>query len=421
MANAIRIISIGAGYAGMLATVRLAGKVRREIRRGSVAITLINASDVFVERLRLHQQAANQPIPQRNITDILRGTGVAFTRGVVTGIDVARRTIEVRTDAGTQQMGYDYLIYALGSTMDRDSVPGVREFAFTLTPSGPNSVAELRELLPKLNANERGGRLLVCGGGATGIEAAAELAESYPNLHVQLVTQGELGISFGEKIAAYMRQSLNRLGVTIQDQTTVVEVRKSQVVTTEGTTIPYDVCLWAGGFAVSTLARDAGLAVNERGQIWIDPFMRSISHPEIYAVGDAAYPVEPPGVPAVRMSAVTAVMMGAHGADCLSAQLQNKTPKPFSFAYPGQGIALGRHNAIGFNNYPDDTPNRPYFTGRLGFEARELFVRLLADLPNLERRWPGITFWLGKGRYAASKRRVQMKSITGGVKYNDLG
>jgi len=145
------------------------------------------------------------------------------------------------------------------------------------------------------------------------------------------------------------------------------------------------------------------LAVNERGQILIDPFMRSISHREIYAIGDAAQPVEEPGVK-VRMSAFTAVVMGAHGADCVSAAIQGKTPRPFSFAYAGQAIALGRHNAIGFNTYPADRPNRPYFTGKPGFEIREFFVRLLADLPNLERRWPGSFLWLGRGRYDAARR-----------------
>jgi NADH dehydrogenase len=133
--------------------------------------------------------------------------------------------------------------------------------------------------------------------------------------------------------------------------------------------------------------------------------MRSISHPEIYAAGDAAHPVEPPGVTPVRMAALTASIMGAHAADCLAARLQNKTPRPLSFAYLGQGIALGPGNAIGFNNYPNDKPTPPYFTGRLGYEGREFFVRLLADLPRFERGWPGVTVWLGKGRYAAFKGR----------------
>ncbi len=400
------IIVIGAGYAGMVATARLAAKVKREIQRGQVAITLINAVDVFVERLRLHQVAANQTIPQRRITDKLVGTGVTFVRGLVTHLDVAQRTVTIQTDLGAKQLGYDRLVYALGSAIERDSVPGVREHVYLLTPSGPKSAVSLREALLQLNANGRGGRLLVCGGGATGVEAAAEFAESYPGLRVQLVTQGEFGQFTTATVTEYMRQALIRLGVTIQDQTTITEVRATEVITASGATLPHDICLWAGGFTVPPLAREAGLAVNERGQILIDPFMRSISHPEVYAVGDAAHPLEKPGAP-VRMAAFTAVVMGAQAADCLSARIHGRMPQPFSFSYYGQAMALGRHDAIGFGTYPDDVAHAPFFTGKVGYEFREFFVRLLADLPNIERRLPGAFIWWGRGRYAAAKDREQ--------------
>ncbi len=151
------------------------------------------------------------------------------------------------------------------------------------------------------------------------------------------------------------------------------------------------------------LAREAGLAVNEHNQVIVDPFLRSISHPEIYAIGDAATPAEDPGV-RVRMSAVTATIMGAHGADCLSTVLHGKAPRPLSFAYLGQGIALGRHNAIGFNNYPDDKPNLPYFTGWLGYQIREGFVRFLATATQ-----QGAIVWLGKRRYESAQRRQKAR------------
>ncbi len=396
---------IGAGYAGLLATTRLAGKVRHQ----NVAITLVNASDVFVERLRLHQFAANQTLKPRPIANVLRGTGVTFARGVVTYLHPAQRELFVQTDLATQRVHYDYLLYALGSTIDRDSVPGVHNHAYTLTPSGLLSAAALREALPAVN--QAGGRLVVCGGGATGIEAAAEFAESYPNLRVQLITRDKFGMFLGEHAARYMRQTLTRLSVTLQDSTTVISAKANELETSAGP-VPFDICLWAGGFAVPSLARESELAVNERGQILIDPLMRSISHPEIYAVGDAAYPIEEPGVK-VRMSAFTAAIMGAHGADCLSATLHGQTPRPFSFAYLGQGIALGRHDAIGFGNYPDDTPHAPYLTGRSGLELREFFVRYLADAASLERHWPGLFFWVGKNRYAESRRRLQQQPHAG--------
>jgi hypothetical protein len=80
-----------------------------------------------------------------------------------------------------------------------------------------------------------------------------------------------------------------------------------------------------------------------------------------------------------------------------------------SFAYQGQCIALGRHEAIGFNNYPADRAHRPYFTGRLGYAVRELVERYLVATIRIEQRLPGSFFWLGKGRYAAAQRRAQQR------------
>ncbi|MCI0390077.1 MAG: FAD-dependent oxidoreductase [Acidobacteria bacterium] len=386
-----RVVVIGAGYAGLLAAVRLAGKTRRL----PVEITLVNASDLFIERLRLHQYAAGQAIESRRIADILEMTDIGFVHGLVANLNAGEREVAVQTKGIVRRLSYDHLVHALGSTIDCDSVPGVREYAYRLTPAGPLSAEALRAALPVLAEN--GGRVVVVGGGPTGIEAAAEFAETWPSLQVSLITRGEFGAFISPKVAAYMRQSLGRLGVTIRDRTTVARVNAREVITDCGDAHGFDLCLWAGGFAVPSLARQAGLAVNERGQILVDPYLRSISHPEIYAVGDAAYPVEFPGAP-VRMAAFPAVLMGAHAADCLSALLNGGSPRPFGFAWLGQGIALGRRDAVGMNNFPDDRQRGPLITGRVGVQVREFFVRYLAAAPLLERRWPGFFFWLGKSR-----------------------
>jgi NADH:quinone reductase (non-electrogenic) len=386
-----QILVLGAGYSGMIFTTRFAGKVRRQ----NVQITLVNAADTFVERVRLHEYAANQPIKRRPIVDMLRGTGVRFVHGTVTAIDPERRQVSAQTPTGSQQLTYDYLVYALGSTTDREAVPGVCEYAYTLTPSGPLSAEALRTRLGALN--KASGRLVVVGGGATGIEAAAEFADTYPDLRVSLITRGELAAFFGGKIQSHIVQSLKRLGVSIQERITVASVDANELVTQDGVTIPFDVCLWAGGFGVPPLAHESGLAVNQRGQVLIDRFMRSISHPDIFAAGDCACPLEEPGVP-VRMAAFTAAILGAHTADCLANTLKNRPLKPLSFAYVGQGIALGRHDAVGFNIYPYDKPQGPVFTGGLAVQLRMFFVKLLATMPDLEQRWPGFFFWMGKNR-----------------------
>src|SRR5215472_14695676 len=401
--SSTRILVIGAGYAGLLFTMRLAGKVAGQ----PVQITLVNESDTFTERPRLHQFATNQAVQWRSLPQMLRRTNVQFIQGRVTGIDPEQHEIVLTHQQQSQHIGYDYLVYALGSETDRETVPGVADYAYTLAPRGPLSAAVLRGTLPSLAA--RGGQLVVAGGGATGIETAAQVASAYPHIKVRLVTREPLALFLNKSVGNSIRRRLLRLGVEIIDQVTVTAVRAQSVVIDQGDELACDLCIWTGGFVAPPLAKAAGLAVNERNQIVVDPFLRSISHPEIYAIGDAADPREDPGAH-LRMSAVTAAIMGAHGADSLSAVLRGTTPKPLSFAYLGQGIALGRHNAIGFNNYPDDTPRPPYFTGWLGYQIREAFVRYLAAAPRFERHWPGLFVWPGKRRYEAAQRRRQAQA-----------
>src|SRR5947207_15097210 len=299
-----RILVIGAGYAGLLFTMRLAGKVARQ----HVQIALVNESDTFTERPRLHQFATNQEVQWRSLPQMLRRKNIQFIQGRVTSIDPAHHEIVVVDQQHTQHVEYDYLVYALGSATDRQSVPGVAQYAYTLAAIGPLSAAALRETLPSIEA--RGGQIVVAGGGATGIETAAEVASAYPHIKVYLVTREPLALFLGKTVASSIRRSLQRLRVQIIDQTSVIAVRAQSVVIDQGSELACDLCIWTGGFVAPPLAREAGLAVNEHNQIIVDPFLRSISHPEIYAIGDAASPAEDPGV-RVRMSAVTATIVGA--------------------------------------------------------------------------------------------------------------
>src|SRR3954447_4785700 len=117
-----RVVVLGAGYGGLLAAVRLAA------RSPEAEVTLVNQSDVFVERVRLHQYAANQAVRQRRLVDILAGTRVQFVCGTVDRIDPAARRVRLSSGA----LPYDYLVYALGSVTDLDGVPGAREHAHSL-------------------------------------------------------------------------------------------------------------------------------------------------------------------------------------------------------------------------------------------------------------------------------------------------
>ena len=121
IAPSTRILVIGAGYAGLLFTMRLAGKVARQ----HVQIALVNESDTFTERPRLHQFATNQAVQWRSLPQMLRRTPVQFIQERVASIDPAQHEIVLMHQQQMHHMEYDYLIYALGSETDRQTVPGV--------------------------------------------------------------------------------------------------------------------------------------------------------------------------------------------------------------------------------------------------------------------------------------------------------
>jgi len=116
-----RILVLGAGVAGLLFTLRLAGKVARE----PVQITLVDESDTFMVRPRLHEFATHQHVFRRSFSQILRKTQVQFLEARVTSLDPGQHRITVQDQQQQHELEYDYLVYALGSMTDRQSVPGV--------------------------------------------------------------------------------------------------------------------------------------------------------------------------------------------------------------------------------------------------------------------------------------------------------
>jgi NADH dehydrogenase len=392
-----RIVVAGAGYAGMMAALRLSGKSKKQ----RLEVILISGNDAFVYRPRMHELATDQPVPQKPIAEMLRGTLVDFRQGWVTAVHPERQTLSVQTAGGNKEIAYDYLVYALGSVVDRDSVPGVRDHAYVLDPTGRHAAPDLRSKLLEMKGSS--GRIVVVGGGATGIEGATEIKGAFPGLDVSLVTRGGFGDFKGERVQRHLRQAFREQDIEVHEHTTVTAVEEGRLLLDGEEAMPFDVLLWAGGFRAIPLAAEAGLNVNQKGQILVDPYLRSISHPEIYAVGDAAHSVEEPGVP-LRMSLMTALVRGALAADNIRALLKGEKQKTLGFDYYGQGIALGLKDAVGFAAYPNDNPIGPIVRGRAAVFIRNFFVSLLGQMLELERRRPGLFFWTGKRRYDRAKR-----------------
>jgi NADH dehydrogenase FAD-containing subunit len=402
---------LGAGYAGLMAALRLGGKSK------ALRIVLINASDRFLERVRLQESIVTEVPPRiASISAFLAGTGITFICGAVTAIDADQRCIRIASEGQEQDITFGEVIYALGSRVNVDGVPGVEEHAYRLEAiEGPRSPSALRNRLRE-NAG-RPIRVVTVGGAETAVEVAGEIKTAWPDIEMTMVSRSRCGDFKGARVESAIRAELARLGVKMIDNEEVTAVRSSEMATAGGRAIPFDICVWSGGLRSSPIATEAGLATDARGRILVDPNLRSTSHSHVIAVGDAAHPVAPTGAP-YRMSAFVAIASGAYAADIILAREAKRQPDPFSFSTFGQGIAIGR-GGVGFASFPDDRQRWFILTGTTARTVRNFFVWFITYALKLERRVPGFLFWPGRRRVswnqaneAIRQARVAQKAQT---------
>ncbi|CAL9669914.1 NADH dehydrogenase-like protein YjlD [Streptomyces sp. enrichment culture] len=334
-----RIVVLGAGYAGAY----VAGNLARRLSPADTEITVVNAEPDFVERLRLHQLAAGQEIEAPKLTDVFAGTGIRLRLARVTAVDPERQVVTVADADGGGDLGYDTLLYALGSHVADHGVPGVAEHAFDVT--GRPSALRLREHLDRLGRRGEGGRVLVVGEGLTGIETATEIAESRPGLSVTLIAGGELGARLSAGARSHLRQACERLGVTVLERTSVAAVEATRVLCADGAALASDATVWTAGFAVSPIAAAGGLEVTDSGRIVVDRTMRSVSHPNVYAAGDSAYAIGVNGRP-LPMSCASAGYTGRQATDAIVGSLTGRSIADTKLVYVGNHISLGRRDGI---------------------------------------------------------------------------
>lgn len=372
-----RVFILGGGYAGITAARRLAHHTKGQ----PVEITLINGSDQFVERIRLHQTAVAQKIRHFTISQMLKGFPVQFVQGWVTKIDPAAQTVTVKDKANVRMLNYDYMIYALGSAINLSNVAGAAENALSVTQY--QSAVELQHKLVALSKTSKisgpNGQVVVVGGGLTGIEMATEVAEQFPQLRVTLMAREPFMVSLSAYARTYTRRVFDKLKIQVIDQAEVTQVNPDSVnYTANGEPglkrLPADVVIWAASFAVPTLARDSGLSVNARGQVLVDERLRSVSYPNIYAAGDSASPDEAIHQ-VVDMGCKTAMPMGAYTADDLAARLAGRTAEPFDYGYVIYCISLGRRQGLIQFYKPNGEVRNSALTGWLGAKVKEMICQ----------------------------------------------
>ncbi|TPG35800.1 NAD(P)/FAD-dependent oxidoreductase [Mycolicibacterium hodleri] len=386
------VVVIGGGYAGVIAANRLRrhpatspGSLRADPPK--VAVTLINPRPEFVERIRLHQVLTGSDDAVVDYADVL-ADDVRLLIDTAEVIDAAARSV---TLGSGDVVGYDYLIYAVGSTGAELTVPGAAEFAYPL--SEWEHAEPLRAAMAKLHPSAP---VVVVGAGPTGIEVAAELAEE--GQAVTLVCGDVLGPYFSESTRRAVTKRMRALGVTVVDGpgAKVTEVYEDSVLLADNRALPGVLTIWTAGFGVPGLAARSGLTTNAIGRLLTDETLTSVDDPYIVAAGDACAPSNLP----LRMSCQAAIPLGAQAADTVLSRIAGAEPTSVNQAFTGQCVSIGRKAGVIQLAHLDDRALRLHIGGRAAASIKEAVCRGTIGFLAKEARKPGSYFWLKGGKRA---------------------
>lgn len=372
------IVVLGGGYAGLLAASRSASKQTR--------VTLVDARPHFTHRIRLHEALVGRPIRRLDYAPQLAPQGISFVQSRVVAWEPQRSTLTLRAADGQEHaLPYDVLINALGSHVAA-SVLGVHEHAIRLNNVGELAVAS--ERLRTLAV--RGGRLLVIGGGLTAIEAASEVAMAFPPLTITLATQGEFAAVYSEAGRRHLRGWMAQHGIEIREGTTVTALDADRAWLADGDSIPFDACIWAGGFVASSLAQEAGLPITANGQMVVAPSLQHPAFDNVFGAGDAV--AVPRGDAQYRMACASAVPMGIHAARNVRRLLRHEPLEPFALDYVAHNISLGRRDGLIQWVHGDDSMRDRVTTGRAAALIKEAVCRMVIGVEVTALRMGAIVY-----------------------------
>src|SRR5260370_1224241 len=172
-----RILVLGGGFAGLWSAVGAARKLNQlGVGSNDVAITLVNRDPYHCIRVR-NYEIDLRPVRVR-LDDVLEPVGIQRIEGEVVDVDVQRQEVRVKLAASADlaTLGYDRLVFALGSELNRPNIPGFAEHAFDVdTYGGAARLNAHLQALPTQSDAPGQYTVVVVGAGLTGIEAATEV------------------------------------------------------------------------------------------------------------------------------------------------------------------------------------------------------------------------------------------------------
>jgi NADH dehydrogenase len=331
----MRIVVLGAGYAGVTLARRLDAQLPPEVE-----LVVVDERPTHLVQHELHRLVRVpelEDVGQVPLADLFDRAAVRTAR--VESIDRDRRRLHLSGGA-VDSLDYDYAAVCLGAETAFYDLPGLEEHAIPL--KRVEHARAIRESF--LETCRAGGTAVVGGAGLSGVQVAGELAaladERAADVDVVLLEQFDaVAPSFPENFQRAVRDELAAQGVDVRTGTTV-ERATADVVETDAGDVPYDTLVWTGGI------RGPGALGNERPAVRSDLRLDD----RTFVVGDAARIVDADGeaVPASASAALREARVVAHNVLTLVRHDRDADPDDFSprlrqyrFDVPGWIVSVG--------------------------------------------------------------------------------
>ncbi len=368
-----QIVVVGGGAGGLELVVKLARKLKRK-KHCKVVLIDQNASHIW--KPLLHEVATGSLDSYHDETSyrmLARKHRFDFILGRVNGVDTQSQAIQVAPHVSAdgdelieaREISYSQLILCPGSRSNDFGIAGVAEHCIKLDSREQAERFHQMYLaqLHRVSAAKDSGSLLnvvIVGGGATGVELAADLHNvagrlqdygfesfSQERLQVSVIEAGPMLLPrLPERIGSSVKQELERIGVKVLTSTMINRAEARALMTSDEEQIPADVSVWAAGVRAPAFLADSGLPCDNIGRVKVQPDLRVEGLDNVFAAGDCCNcPMENGDtVPPRAQSAHQMASVVAH--NVLAAEW-GKPLKVFVYKDFGSLISLSRFSTVG--------------------------------------------------------------------------
>ncbi len=358
------IIILGAGYGGIAAVLSLSRQCKSQ---KDIQITLVDKRDYHLYNANLYEAATAEEelVSQAQvkktiampIAEILAGSMVTYLQGEVKAINTNDKHVQV----GTRTLPFDSLVVALGSVSDYFGIEGAEKYSVPLK-NLPNAIhirnqVEFAIQSHRLDVNKKNIRIVIAGGGYTGVEFAAELfheikfiawKNQYPPEKIEIViveAMPQLIPGFSDKLSQDVLWHMKQKGVRVMLSSPIKSVDALGIDIVGGERLPYDLLVWTTGVKAPSLPFTVPVNTDRKGRIITNEFLQADFSPFVFAVGDSACVLNADGKPAPP-TAQDAIEHGEYVGYALPMVMKNAKPKPYQGKKHGFIVTLGGKYAI---------------------------------------------------------------------------